>query len=775
MKNKEKQRREPQLIIKKFLRLFSLFFIFYLLFFNLVPVRAQEVNNLMVNFVAPTPLIQADLLKIIFTVIRYLLSFLGVVAVVILIYGGFLWMTARGDEERVRKAKKTIINGLIGLIVVLLSYAIVSFAINTIYRTAGLGGGGGGGGGGGPGGLPNGAKYLVITSKYPKDGETISRNTRIIITFNQSLDPNSVKLARPDSPTICKDGQGNEIWTVGIQDGQNKFIDGSLKVIGNSLIFTPKGECPPPLNQFQCEVGESDICFLNFKKEGCCGCFAQGRDYKITLISRRGTKIGLKGLRAFGNTMYRDEIWKFNVGPYVDSRAPEVETNLPQGDKVARNIGILVIFTKEIDLTTLKLYNPNCISNSPNCNKDNCGTDACLNYAVDNLDEATVKIYKIENGNKVGIPGFFEKFSTNSFLFRPTTRCGPAGSNLYQCRCLPELTEINVELDNTKIKGANCLGLDCTNGKCSWQFKTSNQVDIEPPKVKSTNPKDKAEDQDRLLKIEAVFNEEVDATSVNEDTFVLQPLIAPSEIKTNRDTSTFTPSKILEPDTQYSPIIYGGGQAGKNACTLDPDYAFGVKDLAGNAMVGNYFWSFKTGWLVNGGDPYIDWVSPKQGPKGDCVTVHGYNLGCCAPYECTDDKEAQEKKWDFKQKICSSTSNTGQSFMWGQVLPNQPDYIPAETLIWREINKPEKCYFGVNCYNNCLNTCSADPQKCLEGGKKVCYFCSDKPNNCEIKHPECWCPMPSKYSPENELVIVVPPGAQNQGEGPGKIKVVPAH
>jgi hypothetical protein len=270
----------------------------------------------------------------------------------------------------------------------------------------------------------------------------------------------------------------------------------------------------------------------------------------------------------------------------------------------------------------------------------------------------------------------------------------------------------------------------------------------------------------------------MDATSVNEDTFVLLPFVSPREIKTVINTSTLTPSKILEPDIQYSPIIYGSGQAGKNACTLDPDYAFGVKDLAGTAMVKNYLWNFKTGWMVNGGDPYIDWVDPEQGPKGDCVTTHGYNLGCCAPDQCSSDTEAQGKKWDFKQKQCSSTSNIGQSFMWGQIFPNPAGYIPAKALIWQEINKPEKCSFGVNCYNNCSeNTCSADPNKCLEGSpaKKVCYFCSDTAANCEIKHPECWCPMPLKYSPENELIIVVPPGAQNQSEDPSKIKVIPAY
>ncbi|MFN3301958.1 MAG: hypothetical protein ACK413_02970, partial [Patescibacteria group bacterium] len=94
MKNKEKK----QFKNKSFFKYLFLFFIFYFLIFNFESVQAQindlNYENLMINLVAPTPLIRADLLKIIFTAIRYLLSFLGVVALLILIYGGFLWMTA---------------------------------------------------------------------------------------------------------------------------------------------------------------------------------------------------------------------------------------------------------------------------------------------------------------------------------------------------------------------------------------------------------------------------------------------------------------------------------------------------------------------------------------------------------------------------------------------------------------------------------------------------------------------------------------------------------
>jgi hypothetical protein len=112
--------------------LIILFTIFYLLFF--VPAHAQT-NELMTNLINGTPVLpQADLVGIIFRIIQYVLMFVGVIAVVIIIYGGFIWMTAGGNDEKVNKAKKILVNGLIGLIVIILSYAIVGFAIGRINQ-----------------------------------------------------------------------------------------------------------------------------------------------------------------------------------------------------------------------------------------------------------------------------------------------------------------------------------------------------------------------------------------------------------------------------------------------------------------------------------------------------------------------------------------------------------------------------------------------------------------------------------------------------------------
>ncbi len=90
------------------------------------------------DFGDATGLGQGELTDTIGQLIRVALGFLGVVAVVIILLGGFKWMTAGGNDEKVGEAKKLIIAGIIGLAIILSAYAIASFVISSIVgATAG--------------------------------------------------------------------------------------------------------------------------------------------------------------------------------------------------------------------------------------------------------------------------------------------------------------------------------------------------------------------------------------------------------------------------------------------------------------------------------------------------------------------------------------------------------------------------------------------------------------------------------------------------------------
>lgn len=61
------------------------------------------------------------------TVIAVVLSMVGVIAVGVMIYGGVLYMTSSGDAAKAKRARDVILYGLVGLIVALLAFAIVTF------------------------------------------------------------------------------------------------------------------------------------------------------------------------------------------------------------------------------------------------------------------------------------------------------------------------------------------------------------------------------------------------------------------------------------------------------------------------------------------------------------------------------------------------------------------------------------------------------------------------------------------------------------------------
>jgi len=67
-------------------------------------------------------------------IVGLFLSFLGVIFFALIVYGGFLWMTAAGSENKVGTAKKIIVSAVTGLAIVLSAYAITYFITNQLQK-----------------------------------------------------------------------------------------------------------------------------------------------------------------------------------------------------------------------------------------------------------------------------------------------------------------------------------------------------------------------------------------------------------------------------------------------------------------------------------------------------------------------------------------------------------------------------------------------------------------------------------------------------------------
>ncbi|MCX6746473.1 MAG: hypothetical protein NTX00_05720, partial [Candidatus Parcubacteria bacterium] len=108
------------------------------LFFITSSVSAQIQPGLN-EIASPLGLGTQDIRVTIANIIRVALGLLGIVAVVIIIYGGVLYLTSMGEPEKIKKAKDLLIAAIIGLVIILTSFAIASFIISSILNATGVG------------------------------------------------------------------------------------------------------------------------------------------------------------------------------------------------------------------------------------------------------------------------------------------------------------------------------------------------------------------------------------------------------------------------------------------------------------------------------------------------------------------------------------------------------------------------------------------------------------------------------------------------------------
>jgi len=63
------------------------------------------------------------------TIIRIFILFLSTIFFVLVVYGGYTWMMAQGEEDRVNKGKGILRNGIVGIAIIFVSYAITRYVL----------------------------------------------------------------------------------------------------------------------------------------------------------------------------------------------------------------------------------------------------------------------------------------------------------------------------------------------------------------------------------------------------------------------------------------------------------------------------------------------------------------------------------------------------------------------------------------------------------------------------------------------------------------------
>lgn len=67
-------------------------------------------------------------------IINWALTLIGMFFMLLMLYGGFIWMKARGNESETDKAKNTIVAAVIGVVIILAAYGISTYLFTVVYN-----------------------------------------------------------------------------------------------------------------------------------------------------------------------------------------------------------------------------------------------------------------------------------------------------------------------------------------------------------------------------------------------------------------------------------------------------------------------------------------------------------------------------------------------------------------------------------------------------------------------------------------------------------------
>jgi uncharacterized repeat protein (TIGR03803 family) len=126
-------------------------------------------------------------------------------------------------------------------------------------------------------------------------------------------------------------------------------------------------------------------------------------------------------------------------------------------------------------------------------------------------------------------------------------------------------------------------------------------IDTTPPTVSSTDPPNAATGVPTNQSVQVTFSEAMDPSSINTTTVTLQQgaTPVPGTVTYAGTTATFTPSSALTSGTAYTATI-----------------TTGAKDLAGNALLTNFVWSFTTATAVDTTPPTVSSTDPANNATG---------------------------------------------------------------------------------------------------------------------------------------------------------------
>ena len=485
-------------------------FVFVLFLLDVDPALAQQTS--FEQFGEASRLTDESIIVIIARIIRFFLGLLGIVVVILFLYAGYLYMTARGEPGPIEKAKKIFQQTIIGMIIIFSSFSIVSFILGRLTAAAN----------GTSITTSSGVVYDplisslgagVIESYFPMRNATeVPRNTKIFVTFKEDIDPSTIIEGYKDASTFDLNTKSVLIYkTAGTKTKAltSKDVVVSFDEKKKTFVFDPV--------QF---LGEA----------------AKDTNYTVELTSNIKKA---NGTAAFTGIYSKGEKWTFEVSTEIDLDPPWVveKSVIPSsGSKEDRNISIEITFNEAMD--------PVASTGSYIAADDNF---------FNNIDVLTKDGKNIE-----GTFSISNGYKTISFTTTDACSQDPCGDIIY---CLPANEDVTViaksaQLDPNNIPQGKLIGasydglvdaagnsLDGNNDKdycgsnkdtvkCkdgsetdhfTRSFSTTGVINDVVPKIEVLNPDVKKGEISQTEPINIKFNSLMLASSINSNSVSIWP------------------------------------------------------------------------------------------------------------------------------------------------------------------------------------------------------------------------------------------------------------
>lgn len=321
-----------------------------------------------------------DIRIVIAQIIRIFLGLLGVIVVSLIIYAGFLWMTANGNEDNISRAKKILTNSVIGLVIILSAFTITQFIINALANATGFGIGTGIRGGGGRQEVQSfagtGSLGRVVRDHYPfRNQDDVKRNSKIIVTFSTPVDPSSII---ENTNQTCWPQEG----TTPVSMTQN--AEACLRDAQNNIVEY-YGDCLPSDNEDfdwsqRCDHLNTDAVSIfpsndtNQRVQAAAMTMYEGEDLQpYTFVFRPFSLLGdtvaytvrlTDGILAadgqtsvFAQQRFSYYSWEFSTASDIDFSPPTVVSTFPsfsrENETIARNAIVQITFSEAMDPLTV--------------------------------------------------------------------------------------------------------------------------------------------------------------------------------------------------------------------------------------------------------------------------------------------------------------------------------------------------------------------------------------------------------------------------------------